>query len=155
MSTYTLNETHGGTTHSGQTPEELDLATMLGFAHSVMIIAAADGELSTTEMNTFLGMMTAFGMPPQGVEALRGFDPHGKKLEDHLPSAHRSMLRHFLYDAIKVARSDGYHEAERRSVRQAAALGGIPEAVVTAIEGLIEIESSVRSARLALLRDGA
>jgi uncharacterized tellurite resistance protein B-like protein len=155
MSTYHLNEVHGGTTHSGQTVEQLDIETMLGFGYSVMIIAAADGQLSDAERSEFLGMMTSFGVPPPGIEAFKAFDPAGKKLEDHLPRQHRSMIRHFLYDAIKVARADGYHELERQHVRKAAALVGVPESVVIAIEGLVEIEASVRNARLALLREGA
>lgn len=155
MIPHYLKELHGGVTHDGRTVEQLPMETLLGFGKSVMIIAAADGQLSKAELEEFLGMMQAFGVPPQGLEAYKAFDPKGKRLEDFLPKEHKTMLRHFIYDAIKVSSVDGYHEAEKKAVREAAALGGVSESVVVAIEGLVQIEASVRAARLALLREEA
>lgn len=155
MIPYHLKELHGGVTHDGRAPDQLPMETLLNFGYSVMIIAAADGTLSEAEREEFLGMMASFGVPPQGLDAFRAFDPEGKRLEDTLPKEHRSMIRHFIYDAIKVARVDGYHEKEREAVRKAAALTGVSESVVIAIEGLIDIEDALRTARLKLLREGA
>jgi hypothetical protein len=152
---YYLKDTHGGGTHDGRTAEDLPIETLMNFGKCVMIIAAADGALSENERNEFLSMTAAFGVPQPGLDAYRAFDPRGQRLEDYLPTEHRNMIRHFIYDAIKVARCDGYTDAEKKAVRKAAALGGVSESVVVAIEGLLEIEASLRAARIALLRDDA
>lgn len=155
MVTYHLKEIHGGLTHDGQTVDEMDMETMLNFVLSVKIIAAAEGPLTEQESEEMIGMMRAFGLPDEGLAALDAFDPVGKELADFLPRNHPTMIRHFIYDAIKIGHIHGYNEPERRAVRQAAELGGVDESVVIAIEGLIEIEQSVRAARLAILREHA
>jgi tellurite resistance protein len=152
MSTYALNHIHGGTTDKGLTQEEVPQEVTMAFATSAMILASADGEFSDTERNEFLSMITSFGVPESLVAELAEFDPVGKDIADYLPLEHRGMARHFIYDAIKVSQVDGYHDKERAAIHAAAASIGVSESVVVAIEGLIMIESSLRDARLALLR---
>lgn len=153
MVAYYLKEIHGGLTHDGQRVEDMDMDTMLNFTKSVMIISAAEGALSEDEMGEFLGMMDAFGLPEEAQEMLKAFDPVGKDVADFLPKNHPTMTRHFLYDAIKIGHVHGYHTPEKEAVRKAAEIGGVAESVVIAIEGIIEIERSVRRARLAVLRE--
>jgi hypothetical protein len=63
------------------------------------------------------------------------------------------LKRGLVYDAIKVASSDGgYSGAERARLREVAALLGINADLVTALEGAVEIEAAVRRTRLALLQ---
>ncbi len=153
MSTYTLNQLHGGVTDQGLTQEELPAEVTLAFAKSTMILASADGNFSDNERSEFESMITSFGVPDEIVAELAGFDPVGKDISEYLPQEHRGMARHFLYDAIKVAAVDGYHDKERAAVHAAAASIGVSASVVVAIEGLVAVESSLRDARLALLRD--
>jgi hypothetical protein len=51
------------------------------------------------------------------------------------------MIRHFIYDAIKIGNIHGDNEPEKGAVRQAAELEGVNESVVIATEGLIEMSS--------------
>jgi hypothetical protein len=155
MSTYALNHIHGGTTDKGLTQEQVPPEVTLAFAKSTMILASADDEFSDTERDEFLSMITSFGVPESIVAELAGFDPVGKDIAEYLPTEHRGMARHFIYDAIKVSGVDGYHDKERAAIHAAAASIGVSESVVVAIEGLINVESSLRDARLALLRGQA
>ncbi len=155
MSTYALNHIHGGTTDQGLTQEQLPPEVSLAFAKSVMILASADGEFSATEREEFQSMIIAFGVPEAVVAELAAFDPVGKDVADYLPGEHRGMARHFIYDAIKVSGVDGYHDKERAAIHAAAASIGVSESVVVAIEGMIAVESSLRDARIALLRGQA
>jgi tellurite resistance protein len=152
MSTYALNQIHGGVTDQGLTQDEVPPEVSVAFSKSAMILASADGEFSDTEREEFQSMIAGFGVPEAVVAELAKFDPVGKDLADFLPQEHRGMARHFIYDAIKISQVDGYHEKERAAIHSAAASVGVSESVVTAIEGLIAIESSLRDARLALLR---
>ena len=152
MSTYALNHIHGGTTDKGLTQEEVPQEVTLAFGISAMILASADGEFSDAERNEFLSMIASFGVPESVVTELAAFNPVGKDVADYLPLEHRGMARHFIYDAIKVSQVDGYHDKERAAIHAAASSIGVSESVVVAIEGLIMIESSLRDARLALLR---
>jgi tellurite resistance protein len=152
MSTYALNQLHGGTTDKGLKQEELPPEVSMAFGQSAMILASADGEFSDTERSEFLSMVAGFGVPEPVVAELAEFDPVGKNLSDYLPLEHRGMARHFIYDAIKISQVDGYHDKERAAIHEAAASIGVSESVVIAIEGLIQVENSLREARLALLR---
>jgi tellurite resistance protein len=155
MPTFLLDELHGGTFHDGSTVEATSPENLLSIAKAVMILASADGEFSTAESEYFFAMMAGFGLPEGALALLREFDPTGEDATEFLRPEYRSMARHFIYDAIKVCRVDGYHERERAAILRAAASLGVGEPTVVAIEGLIEVESSLRTARLSLLRQPA
>jgi hypothetical protein len=116
------------------------------------LLASADGVFSDAERNEFTSMLEGFGVPAPVIAELAGFNPVGKALADYLPLEHRGMARHFIYDAIKVSQVDGYHDKERAAIHAAAASIGVSESVVVAIEGLINDETALRDARIALLR---
>lgn len=153
MSTYALNQIHGGVTDKGLTQDEVPPEVSMAFGKSVMILASADGEFSDAERDEFLSMVIGFGVPEGVVADLAEFDPVGKDVADFLPQEHRGMARHFIYDAIKISAVDGYHDKERAAIHAAAATVGVSNSVVTAIEDLITAEASQREARLALLRN--
>ena len=152
LAPYYRKETHGVSAHDGQV--QIPLEDMMAFAHAVQIIAAADGELSQLEMDELVMMMIALGIPADAAGRLREFDPKGKTLEGLIPPRYRTMGRHFIYDAIKVAAVDGYHDDERAAVRRFGKILEVDESVIVAIEGLVEVEAALRSARIRLLRAG-
>lgn len=153
--TFYLREVHGEALPNNRKMDEVSLEENTRIAKAVMIISAADGQISETERDYFIGMVSAFGAPPPQIEELRKFDTKDARLEDYIGPELRPMARHFLYDAIRVSRIDGYHEKERAAVRKSARLIGIDESIVTAIEGLVEIEASVRDARVKFLSAAA
>lgn len=145
-----LREVHGDAGPDGR-PAEVPMDVQVKFGKAVMVIAAGDGELSSVEREYFLAMARGFGASDQIIEQYRKFDPHSEKLENLLSPEYRSMARHFIYDAIKVSRADGYHQKEHEQVLRAAKLLGIDTWTVQAIESLVQAEEGLRSTRLALL----
>jgi hypothetical protein len=70
-----------------------------------------------------------------------------------VPGATDVLKRGLIYDAIKVASSDGtYTGTEKMRLREVAELIGVAADLVTALEGSVDIESVVRKARMALLQ---
>ena len=147
MEPYYRKDTHG-LLGIQQPPDEV----VLSIAHGVMIIAAADGELSTAERDELVGMLLALGVAPTLVDRLRDFNPVGKNIEDFIPPAFSPFARSFIYDAVKVARIDGYAEQERQAVRRVGKILGVTEEVIAQIEGLLDVEASLRTFRIQLLR---
>lgn len=127
------------------TPEDCEL-----FARAVLTIAAADG-LSDAERTYFANHSRAMETPEEVIQKYLSYDTKSSSLEALLaPIRGKSPVPYLLYDAIKVASVDGYHDAERAKVREAAKTLGVSEEHVKALEGLVAAEGSVRDARLAL-----
>ncbi len=145
-----LIEVHGDP--SKHASHEIPMKARLDFGKAVLVIAAADGVLSKTERDYFLEMSRGFGAPEPVLEEYRKFDPKSAKLDELLDPEYRHLARHFVYDAIKVARADGYHEKEAEAVRKAAKILGIDDWTVSSIEALIEAEDGLRKARHTLLQ---
>ena len=138
--------------HYGAVPSDWTVEMMLAYGKAVMIIMAADGEISPAEMEQFIGIGRALGAPPEMVDALKTFDPRNASLEDILKGFKDGVpARAMLYDAIVCASADKhYHPAEQGAVSKAARLLGIDASVVAALEGLAEMESTLRRTRAAL-----
>ena len=144
-----LRDIHGDAGSDGR--PEIPMEVQIKFGKAVMVIAAGDGELSRTERDFFLGMARGFGASEQTIQEYSAFDPHSEKLENLLTPDYRHLARHFLYDAIKVSRTDGYHQKEHEQVLRAAKLLGIDAWTVQAIEAIVQAEEGLRATRLALL----
>ena len=63
----------------------------------------------------------------------------------------RDSARILIYDAIRASSIDGYGAGEHEAVRQAAALLGIDESSVVAMEALVKEEEALKTRRIALL----
>jgi hypothetical protein len=124
------------------------------YGQILMMIVGADGEVSAAEWAYLSGRARSMGIPHEVIEAWRAFD-HARgdlvgtvrAFNDKLGASSYA----FLYDAVKVARADHYHEAEKRATRVAAAAAGISEAIVGQIEKLVEAEDALRTLRISLL----
>jgi uncharacterized tellurite resistance protein B-like protein len=129
-----------------------EMATLYG--HLILMIVAGDGEVSAEEWRYMVARGRAMGLSQAVIDSWQRFDyKHGD-----LEAAARQFYAMlgatgyaFIYDAVKVARADGYHEGERRATRRAAAAAGIPEFAVTQIENLVAAEDAIKALRVSLM----
>lgn len=146
---FTLRTLYG--TSLGTLQPEMQLR----LAKAIMIIAAADGELSPPEWATLVGGFRAAQMPEAMLEELARFDPHSAKLEDYLTGDYKHLkapARVMLYTAIWISRADGVYAAEERAMAaRAAKILGIDDDLLAALESHAEIEEATAKARAALL----
>jgi tellurite resistance protein len=134
----------------GSLPE--DYARSAGCA--MMILAAADGELSETELRWFLGVAKAMGAPHEGLAQLATFNYRAAKLTDYLGAIPKSMRRIVLFAAMNTAFVDGFADRERRAAMEAARALGVDVSVVPLLEQQLRLEAALRTARLKLLGGG-
>lgn len=121
-------------------------------AKAILTVAGADGKISEREWTRFTALAARVGMPPEGLEALSGFDAMAADIGDYFDDETRPMAKLILFEAIKVARADGYGVDERDAAHRAAKMLGVAPETVTAIEGLVELEEVLAQARMDLLR---
>lgn len=131
---------------------EVPIAIRQKVAKAILTVAGADGKITEREWTRFTALAMRSGMPPQALEALSGFDALTADLNDYFDDETRPMAKLILFEAIKVARADGYGADERETARRAAEMLGVAPETVVAIEGLVEIEESIAVARMELLR---
>ncbi len=123
------------------------------YGNVLLAIAGADGEISAREWEFLEGLARSLGATDQLIQKWRAFDYKKANLESLLKHAHvKTRRRALLYDAIRVSRADGvYAKEERAAAARAAKTLGVDPAVVAAIEGLVEMETSLRNMRSSLL----
>jgi hypothetical protein len=125
------------------------------YVHLILMIVGRDGEISEAEWTYFLGGAKAMGIPDEVAESWRSYD-HKKGDIDAELAKYREQVgskgaHSFLYDAIRVARADSYHPAERVGIANAAAKLGISDATLKQIEHVIALEEAVRALRISIL----
>ena len=139
----------------GSSPGAHDPEMQLNLAKAIMIIAAADGELSPPEWAALVGGFKAVQMPDAMLEELSRFDARNAKLEDYLSQDYRHLkapARIMLYTAIWISRADGHYAVEERAMaKRAAKILGIDDDMLAALEGHAEVEAATAAARAALL----
>jgi tellurite resistance protein len=134
--------------HYGRTPE--GAGDPLRYGKILMAIAGADGEVAPREMDALKNIARGLGTPEEIIEEVGKFDYHNAKLEELING--ETPARALLYDAMVASSADGtYSEREREAAHRAAALLGVDSSVVAAIEGLLNVELSLRKARAELL----
>ncbi|HEV8361626.1 MAG TPA: hypothetical protein VGR28_14350 [Candidatus Thermoplasmatota archaeon] len=141
---HMLRETFG---HTVPIPPEMKLKV----SQAILTVAGADGEVSPREMEYFLGLARSMGCTDAILEQLLKFDYRAAKLPDFYDAQTKPVGRHILYDAIHVARQDGFGPKEREAAFRAAKMLGLDPHLVVDIEGLLGIEDAVRAARIRLL----
>ena len=96
-------------------------------------------------------------LPGQIIEAIKGFDVKNSTLTAVLAEITTDVpmtySRAILYDAIKMSYAGGnYRIEEKQMVHKAAKFMGLDTGVVHSIEVLVDIERSIRDARVTLLK---
>jgi hypothetical protein len=124
------------------------------YGQILMMIVGGDGVVSKTEWDYLSGRAKAMGIPQDVIDAWHDFDYKNGDLAGSVRAFYGKLgatAYAFLYDAVKVARADGYVEGERKALRRAAKAADIPESVVAQIENLVEAEEALRTLRISLL----
>lgn len=144
---------------------KLSKEVQTNYMKTVLIVAGADG-LSASELEYAMLLQHACGVPDSALEELQQFadammDPGqslialGMSMMNEvyeLKAADPALKRAVLYDAIRVASRDGYSQEERDRLHEVAALLGVPSETLIALESIVELEASLRKARLSILR---
>ncbi len=121
------------------------------FLKALLVCANGDGLLTDAERSWVLGRAAAAGATEALLDELASY-PADESLKDVVmrnPTTDRSR-RAVVYLAILAARSDqNYSAGERRAIHHAAALLGLDEEEMTALERLIAAESRMRTERVA------
>lgn len=146
-----LEETYGALENYGIEPGPVPPELFGKMGRAVLTIAGADGELSPREMGFLLGFARAAGAPPQALEAFRTFAYRHAHIEDFLDAQTRPLAKVILYQAIRVARADGFAEKERAMAVRGAKKLGLDASIVPQIEALLALEDGVRAARLSIM----
>jgi uncharacterized membrane protein YebE (DUF533 family) len=132
--------------------EAIEAEDNANYAKALLIIAGADGVVSDAEWTWFYERGRAMGVPEFVLESFKGFDWRNAKIQDHCGTS-RTVARILIYDAITMARADGpYSPEEIAAVREAAGILGVSEDTVESLEGLVELEETLRRMRHRLLR---
>lgn len=129
---------------------------VLQYLKALKVIIGADGEISEAEWQALVQWMNGRHIPQHLVERLSDFDFTTTTLEQILPDLKTGspQARRLICAAIEIAQADGdYAVEEHAAVRRAARLLGISKDMVTALEGLVEMEAAVQKMRKALLDD--
>ncbi len=130
------------------TPEQME-----EYAKVLLAVVGADGEISPREWEFLENHARSLGASDKTVERWRAFDFKGANLEALTKSSYvKTRARAILYDAIRAARADSvYAVEEKAAAARVAKLLGVEHSVLAAIEGLVEMELSMRTMRSALL----
>lgn len=124
-------------------------------AKVVLTIVAADGRVSDRERSVFLGMMRSYGVSDEEIRAIGAFQPSAQMIEALVQQGAPPFLRSLVYDAIRVARVDGFHQKEREATERIVQKLGLERGLVGGIEALLRIEDAVANARNELMQTPA
>ena len=118
----------------------------------LLALVGADGGVSAVERQAFGDLFRSYGVPLREVTEAERFDPRTVKLETLVTDTTRRIARPLLYDAIRVARQDGFQAKERAATMRAATALGVDPQLVPALEAQITLDEAVLEARTLLLQ---
>lgn len=134
------------------------LQSWCNYGYALLIIAGADGEVSTAEMDWLLSVHEKMlEAPGEVIEALSTYEIGQSSLEDVLPKIVFDVPLHYpralIYDAIKMSYADSdFHTLEREAVSRAAEMLKIDLETAQTIEEIINMELAVNRARRHILQ---
>jgi uncharacterized membrane protein YebE (DUF533 family) len=131
---------------AGPLPPELRMQ----MGQAILAIAGADG-ISEKEFAFLLGRARQFGLNDEGLRAMQAVVPGAVDIAAVASQVPPSLRKVVLYDAILVARCDGFGDSERAAAQRWAAALQLDPGLVTEIEQHLEKEAAVRDARIRLL----
>jgi tellurite resistance protein len=137
-------------------PPLSDPEVVRNMARALVAVAGADDQLSAPERTWILGYLAAKGYPS---EVLQEASHEGGEASETVSELMELGIlaqsgRILIYDAIRAASADGYAPAERKAVHDIAAVLGIREQEVHAIEALVQDELALKERRIAVLMPG-
>ena len=148
---FVLEQSYGAPEAYGVPPGPIPEEIFIKIGKAILTIAAADGELSPIERAFAVGLAKSLGATQQAVDVQRTFDPRGHKLEEYFDASTKPMAKVILYDAVRIARADGFKERERQLAMRGARMLGLDASIVPQIESLLAVEEGVRAARLSVI----
>ena len=134
-------------------PPQTDAEVVRNMALSLVAAASGDGELSEAERRWILGYISAKGYPAEVVAEIADLSAVDIGALPDLMNIGilQKSGRILVYDAIRASSVDAYSRGERAAVRKAAAMLGIDETTVLALEQLVEDEHALKARRIKLL----
>ncbi len=127
----------------------------VNYGHALLLIAGADGVVSKPELDWLTNWSNNLELPKSVVKRIMDFDIENGDLRVILGRItdviDLDWERVLLYDAVRMARADrDYAIEEHAAVIGAAKLLRVPMDMAMAIDGLVAIEESIITTRLAL-----
>ncbi|MFY0605507.1 MAG: hypothetical protein JXR10_02260 [Cyclobacteriaceae bacterium] len=127
------------------------------YGYALLTIAGSDGMVSDPELEWLtLDMAKEVGVDEEVIAEWENFDFEEAELEDIFATFNSSTLASFskllIYDAIRMSSADGeYAHEEKEQVHEAARILKVQDAVVVAIEALVDLEQAANKLRLTIL----
>jgi tellurite resistance protein len=117
----------------------------------VAAIAGADGSLSRTEREALEASARVWGAPPEAAKMIGGFNLQVETVESLASKVPRGLAGTLLYDGIRIASVDGFHDKERQASIRAAKAIGFEATIVPGIVALLRVENALATTRVQLL----
>lgn len=130
------------------------LPVLDGFAKTMLICAAGDGELAPAELEWILGFSASAGATAELLDELRSVDPRTLDPRQLLQQTERpeQFIHALVYQAIQAADADGTLEpGEIQTIRAMALLLGLPASDVDALVTLYRDEQAFLERKRAAL----
>ena len=126
---------------------------MEAFFHLLLTIAAADGEISESELQGIEDLAVSAGVPEDVRNTLRDYEIGSERMEDLISrisiDADLNVAAIAIYLAIRIASADQYDTAEQAAVRDAAKRLSVDITLVPTIEMLVFLEAQFDQLRRA------
>ena len=127
------------------------------YGYALLLIAGAKGKVLEAEWEWLMNHFQMYlELPSKIIDSLKAFDLKSRNLKEVIPEittdAQLNLSRAILYDSIRMAKeTHEYSYNEKREIRNFASLMDLDEGVVHSLEVLVNIEFSIKDARIALL----
>lgn len=118
----------------------------------VLAIVGADDKVSPAERATWEASARFWGLAEEEIKEASRLDVSKASIESLVTPQLRAAAGMLLYDAVRIASVDGFHDKERQVTVKAARALGLEPTIVPAIEGLVSISNVVLEARHRLLQ---
>lgn len=149
---HLVREYFGDPAAFGMTKFPLTASYFEETARLVLAIVGADGKVSSTERAMWENSARFWGTPEAEIHKAGSIDVSKVTIESLMSLPIRKAAGVFLYDAVRIASVDGFHEKERQVTIKAARAMGLDPTIVPAIEGLVALSKVVLEARHRLLQ---
>jgi hypothetical protein len=125
------------------------------FAKAIKTVASADGKLSQNEWDELVSLGRDLGATEDVIAEVDAYDAKESGLAALFEGVYDPhATRALLYDAIRVASVDGYHEKEKACVARAAKILKVDDSTLATIEGIVELEAVIAGVKKRVFHGG-